>query len=199
VLTRIALPWLVLPPAVLLIAAQFKPVYELMYVEYCLPAVALLVGAGLAALGWPLRFAALGLVVLLGLPAQLALRQPLAGGYVRSTAQFLAAHEQPGDAVYYPGTGGVPAFDLTYPHGFAGLREIQLDQTPAQARLLAGTSMPAAVVERRLSGVRRLWLVEESSAWVNPPFRLGPDFRLALSWRRSEMRVRLYVRVPAGH
>ena len=57
-LTWVALPWLLLPPAVLLIAAEFKPVYEFMYLEYCLPAVALLVGAGLAAsagrCGWPL-------------------------------------------------------------------------------------------------------------------------------------------------
>jgi mannosyltransferase len=59
-LTAAALPWMVLPPAILLIAAQFKPVYELRYLEYCLPAVALLVGAGIASVGWPLRFAVSG-------------------------------------------------------------------------------------------------------------------------------------------
>jgi len=48
-------------------------------------------------------------------------------------------------------------------------------------------------------GVRRLWLVEESSAWENPPFRLAPYFRLALSWQRSEMWVRLDVRVRTGN
>jgi mannosyltransferase len=193
-LSWIAVPWLLLPPAALLIAAEFKPVYEFMYVEYCLPAVALLVGAGIAALGWPLRFAALGLVVALGLPAQIALRQPLAGGFIRSTAQFLAAHEKPGDAVYYPGPGGVPAWNITYPGGFGGLRQIQLDQAPAQAGLLAGTSEPLPVIQQRLTSVRRLWIVEETSAWLNPPLRLGPDFRLALSWQRNQMRVRLYVR-----
>ena len=152
-LSWIAVPWLLLPPAALLIAAEFKPVYEFMYVEYCLPAVALLVGAGIAALGWPLRFAALGLVAALGLPAQVALRQPQAGGFIRSTAQFLAAHEKPGDAVYYPGPGGVPAWDITYPRGFAGLRGIQLDQPAAQAGLLAGTSEPR-VRHRTAAGER---------------------------------------------
>lgn len=195
-LTWVALPWLVLPPAALLIAAEFKPVYQLMYLEYCLPAVALLVGAGLAAVGWPLRFAALGLIVVLGLPAQYALRQPLAGGFIRATAQFLARHERPGDAVYYPGPGGgVPTWNITYPDGFAGLREIQLDQTAAQAGRLVGTSLPLPVIEHRLADVRRLWLVEERQTWLNPPFSLRPGFRLALSWQRNQMQVRLYVRV----
>ena len=201
-LTWVALPWLLLPPAVLLIAAEFKPVYEFMYLEYCLPAVALLVGAGLAAVGWPLRLAAFGLVVILGLPAQFFLRTPLAGGYIRATAQFLAQHERPGDAVYYPSFGGgVPTWNITYPDGFAGLRVIQLDQTAAQAGRLVGTSLPLPVIERRLQGVRRLWVVEESPSWVIPRMRLGPDFRQVLSWHHNQMRARLYVRVrpPAPH
>jgi hypothetical protein len=36
--------------------------------------------------------------------------------------------------------------------------------------------------------------VEETKAWLNPPLRLGPDFRLELSWQRNQMRLRLYVR-----
>jgi len=201
-LTWVALPWLLLPPAVLLITAEFKPVYEFMYLEYCLPAVALLVGAGLAAIGWPLRLAAFGLVVILGLPTQFFLRTPLAGGYIRATAQFLAQHERPGDAVYYPSfVGGVPTWNITYPDGFAGLRVIQLDQTAAQAGRLVGTSLPLPVIEQRLQGVRRLWVVEESPSWVIPRLRLGSDFRQVLSWHHNQMRARLYVRVrpPATH
>lgn len=195
-LTWVALPWLMLPPAILLFAAEFKPVYEFMYVEYCLPAVALLVGAGLAAVGRPLRLAAFGLVVVLGIPAQLLLRTPVAGGYIRATAQFLDQHERPGDAIYYPSfRGGVPTWNITYPDGFAGLRVIQLDKTAAQAGGLVGTSLPLPVIEHRLQSVRRLWLVEESPSWVRPPFSLSPDFRPALSWHRNQMRIRLYVRV----
>lgn len=195
-LTWVALPWLVLPPAILLIAAEFKPVYEFMYLEYCLPAVALLAGAGLAAAGRPLRLAAFGLVVILGLPAQFFLRTPLAGGYIRATAQFLAQHERPGDAVYYPSFhGGVPTWNITYPDGFARLRVIQLDKTAAQAGRLVGTSLPLPVVEQRLQSVRRLWVVEECPSWVRPPFSLSPDFRQALSWHHNQMWIRLYVRV----
>jgi len=195
-LTWVALPWLLLPPAVLLIVAEFKPVYEFMYLEYCLPAVALLVGAGLAAVGRPLRLAAFALVVILVLPAQFFLRTSLAGGYIRATAQFLAQHERPGDAVYYPSFGGgVPTWNITYPDGFARLRVIQLDKTAAQAGRLVGTSVPLPVIEQRLQSVRRLWVVEESPSWVTPPFSLSPDFRQALSWHHNQMRVRLYVRM----
>jgi len=195
-LTWVTVPWLLFPPAVLLIAAEFKPVYELMYLEYCLPPAALLAGAGLAALGRPLRLAALGLVVALGLPAQFHLRTPLAGGYIRSTAQFLAQHERPGDAVYYPSfRGGVPTWNITYPDGFAGLRVIQQDETAAQAGRLVGTSLPLPVIEQRLKSVRRLWIVDMSQRWENPPFSLGPDFRQALSWHHNQMWIRLYVRV----
>jgi len=44
----LALPWLVLPPAILLIASQVHPVYNSRYVTFCLPALALLEAAGLA-------------------------------------------------------------------------------------------------------------------------------------------------------
>jgi hypothetical protein len=144
----------------------------------------------------PLRLAAFSLVVILGLPAQLFLRTPLAGGYIRATAQFLDQHERPGDAVYYPSFhGGVPTWNITYPDGFGGLRVIQLNKTAAQAGRLVGTSLPLPVIEQRLQSVRRLWLVEESPSWVTPPFSLGPDFRQVLSWHRNQMRIRPYVRV----
>lgn len=197
-LTWVAAPWLVLPPAVLLTVAEFRPVYEFMYLEYCLPAAALLVGAGLAAIGRPLRLAALGLVVALGLPAQFHQRTPLAGGYIAATARFLAQHERPGDAVYYPSPGGsvsVPTWNIAYPDGFGGLRVIQQDETAAQAGRLVGTSLPLPVVEQRLKSVRRLWVVEMSRSWQSPPFSLRPDFRQALSWHHNQMWVRLYVRV----
>src|ERR1700678_1204696 len=43
----IALPWLVVPPFLLIVVSYVKPVYYERYVEFCLPALAILVGAGL--------------------------------------------------------------------------------------------------------------------------------------------------------
>jgi mannosyltransferase len=50
-LLTLAVPWLVLPPALLLAASQITPLYTLRYVVFCGPAGALLAGAGLAAAG----------------------------------------------------------------------------------------------------------------------------------------------------
>ena len=46
----IALPWLVVPPFLLIAGSYIKPVYVERYVEFCLPALAILVGAGLVGL-----------------------------------------------------------------------------------------------------------------------------------------------------
>ena len=52
-LLALCLPWLVLPPAVLIGVSFASPVYTFRYVLFCAPAAALLAGAGLAALRWP--------------------------------------------------------------------------------------------------------------------------------------------------
>ena len=48
----VALPWLVLPPAILLGISQIHPLYNFRYVVFCLPAVALLGADGLSWLAW---------------------------------------------------------------------------------------------------------------------------------------------------
>ena len=50
-LPELAVPWLVVPPALLIGISFATPLYVPRYVLYCLPAAALLAGAGLAALG----------------------------------------------------------------------------------------------------------------------------------------------------
>jgi mannosyltransferase len=59
-LSALAVPWLLVPPALLLEASRITPLYTLRYVLFCVPAGALLAGTGLAAacravatgLGW---------------------------------------------------------------------------------------------------------------------------------------------------
>ena len=50
-LPELAVPWLIVPPALLIGISFATPLYVPRYVLYCLPAAALLAGAGLAALG----------------------------------------------------------------------------------------------------------------------------------------------------
>jgi mannosyltransferase len=174
VLGWLAVPWLVLPPLVLLAASEVKPVYSSRYIVFCLPAVALLAGAGLAALGWAARAAALALIVLLAMPAQLALRAPRAD--LAAAASMLAARQRPGDAVIFPGKS-IPPWYLVYPWAFGRLREIGMAQSGAVAGRLYAPSVPPPVMRARERGIGRIWVVE-IGGWQDPAGYLAPGFQL---------------------
>ena len=94
-LLRLSVPWLLLPPVLLILASEIKPVYVARYVVFCLPALALLAGAGLAALGRYWRIAALSVLALLTLPMQQAIRQPAGhGDDIRAAASVAAGTGQ---------------------------------------------------------------------------------------------------------
>jgi mannosyltransferase len=189
-LTWLAAPWLVLPPLILVAASVIQPVYFSRYLTYCLPAVALLAGAGLAAMRWPLRACALALVVALVAPTQLAMRAP--GGGMQMVAQFLSAHRRPGDAIVYP-EASIPPWYLAYPEGFAQLRDISMAETPAAAGRLFGDTVPLPVLQRREESVRRIWILPVPG--TNPAPYLAPGFRLAHEWKlRGYQPVLLYTR-----
>ena len=202
-LTWLALPWLLLPPLLLVALSEIKPVYSFRYLAFCLPAVALLVGAGLAALGWTVQAAAFALIVALAAPAQLSMRVPGSGsgGGLQAAAQVLSSQERPGDAVIYPGGRSIPPWYLAYPQAFRPLRDIGLWRSGAAAGDLYGTSVPVSVLLRRERGVRRIWVVEWSQSWQNPAAYLTPSFRLARTWRpdHGQAGLALYQRSPAGN
>jgi mannosyltransferase len=178
-LAWLAWPWLVLPPVMLLAASAITPVYFSRYVTYCLPAVALLAGAGLAALRWPVRVVILALVVALVVPEQFAMRVP--GGGVRAVAEFLSAHQRPGDAIIYP-EPSIPPWYLAYPDGLGQLRDISLDQTPGARGTLNAGVVPWPLLERRERSVRRIWVVPVLGG-RDPAAYLAPGFRLAHEWK----------------
>ncbi len=193
-LTWLAVPWLVLPPATLLLVSQLKPVYSGRYVVFCLPAAALLAGAGLAALSWPARAAAFALLIALVLPSQLAQRVP--GNGMRAAAQVLRARQQPGDAVIWPGTGIQPWY-LAYPDGFRQLREIGMAQSGAASGRLYGIRVPSGVLAWRECRVRRIWAVE-TVAPQNPAAFVDRGFRLAYRWQAPNGSVKLWLYRRAG-
>ncbi|HEX4061226.1 MAG TPA: glycosyltransferase family 39 protein [Streptosporangiaceae bacterium] len=188
----LALPWLVLPPAILLAVSEIMPVYYPRYITYCLPAVALLVGCGLATLRLPVRAVAFALVLALALPAQLALRVPNQGMLVAS--RFLSAHEKPGDAWVYP-LGLIPPWLQAYPEGFSSLRDIGLDQTAAVAGRLYATAVPPAVLKQRELGVQRIWVVGADRYVQSPGGDISSAFHLEHRWAlQGHLTVWLYVR-----
>jgi mannosyltransferase len=199
-LLSLALPWLLLPPAILLTASVIHPVYIFRYIVYCVPAAALLIGAALAALGRYAGPVAFAVIVLAGLHSQLAERR--ADGHdvnIRRADHLVARYERPGDALLNisaqtgPRKGsGERTLEGAYPYGLARLRDISAGVSPQQSATLGGTYASAAVIGQRLTHVTRLWVVE----WTAPepvPALDGLGFRLIHSWDIKGLWLRLYT------
>ncbi len=190
----LSVPWLFLPPAVLLLASEVKPVYVYRYVVFCLPALALLAGGGLTVIGRYWRIAGLGVLVISTLPAQQALRGHAGhGDNIRAAAQVLRQQAKPGDAVVWfkPGFRDLGA---VYPYGFTALRDIGLKDSATAAGNLSGTEVALPVLERRLRGQTRVWLVEVDRNQPDPAVIGSPRFRLIRVWQIHSLTLRLYGR-----
>ena len=195
-LAQLALPWLAIPPVIMLAVSQAMPVYNFRYVLFCVPALALLAGLGLAALGRVWRAGAAILILALAVPPQLTTRVPGTG--MRQAASFLAAAERPGDAIVYPGTD-IPPWYLAYPAGFARLDNIGMARSPAASGRLYGVSVPLALLKQREQHARRIWVVEMES-WQDPARYLSSGFRLRHAWQldHGRLRIWLYQREPSA-
>jgi mannosyltransferase len=191
----LCLPWLILPPAILLIGSLITPLYTFRYVLLCMPAVALLAGAALSALGWVAGTAALVVIALLGVPAQLKARGPDGhGDNVRQADRIVAAHARPGDAVL---EFKAENFAQAYPYGIRQLIPVAQAKTPIQSATLVGTFLPDPVVRQRLTRVSRVWVVEYGHR--TPLVILsGLPFRLVHVWRTSDIWLYLYAYSPGG-
>jgi mannosyltransferase len=175
----ITLPWLMLTPAALLTVSAVVPVYVERYVIFCMPAMALLAASGMIWLAAQARLTSAGrrFPALAGLvPAVLliviaaALVHPqhairTSGARLddlASVAAVVAAHEQPGDVIFYmPWNTQVVA--LAYPGPFAKLRNIGLGRSAVASATLEGVRASAPALASRFTRVRRLWTVR----WTN--------------------------------
>jgi mannosyltransferase len=196
----LALPWLIAPPALLLSAAVVAiPDYAPRYVAYCLPALALPVGVGLAGVTVVPRVLALLLIAGLGLPTQVAERQVDGhGDDIRVAADIIAAGERPGDGVLYDCPSchypDMPReFAFGYPAAFGRLDDVGLAQSPAVSGTLRGTETDQATLDRRLAGVRRVWLVETGGRVVPAPLAAS-GLRLVVVRQAGDITVALYQR-----
>jgi mannosyltransferase len=179
----IAVPWLVVPPFGLIAASFVKPVYYVRYVEFCLPALAIVAGAGLTGLirlaartplsrlrlAWlPAALVIAVLAALLAGPQQ-AIRQSAARpDNLRRAAAIVAAREQPGDMVFYiPGTMHV--LGTGYPAPFLRLRDIAAGKSAIASASLTGKEITSpAELKSRFTGVRRVWVVTGASTYKFP-------------------------------
>jgi len=186
------------------------------YIEFCLPALAILAGAGLVGL---IRFAAatpLGRVRLAWLPAALviaglaallagpqqAIRQTAARpDNLRLASEIVAAHEQPGDVVFYiPRTMRV--LGTGYPAPFLRLRDIALARSAIASATLTGTEITSpALLKSRFTDASRVWVVTGASNYTFPAPSTSMDKeKMALlagmhilhRWQAGEVMLTLY-------
>jgi mannosyltransferase len=221
----IALPWLVVPPFVLVAVSFVKPVYYVRYIEFCLPALAILAGAGLTGLirlaaVTPLRWSRLGrwrlglkwlpavlavavLAALLAGPQQAIRRTAARPDNLRLASAIVAAHEQPGDVVFYlPATMHV--LGTAYPAPFARLRDIALNKSAIASGTLTGTEITSpARLKSRFTDVRRVWVVTGASTYKFPKastpmgkeklaLLAGAGMRILHRWQAGEVMLTLY-------
>ena len=217
----IALPWLVVPPFVLIATSFVKPVYYVRYVEFCLPALAILAGAGLTGLirlatvaplgrfrlgrfrlAWlPAALVVTVLAVLLAGPQQAARQTAARPDNLRLASAIVAAHEQPGDVVFYiPATMHV--LGTGYPAPFSRLRDIARSRSAIASGTLTGTEITSpAEIKSRFTDVRRVWVVTGASNYRFPtPSTPADREKMALlagmhilnRWQAGEVMLTLY-------
>ena len=217
----IALPWLAVPPFVLIATSFVKPVYYVRYVEFCLPALAILAGAGLTGLirlatvaplgrfrlgrfrlAWlPAALVVAVLAVLLAAPQQAARQTAARPDNLRLASAIVAAHEQPGDVVFYiPATMHV--LGTGYPAPFGRLRDIARKESATASATLTGTEITSpAEIKSRFTDVRRVWVVTGASNYRFPtPSTPADREKMALlagmhilnRWQAGEVMLTLY-------
>jgi mannosyltransferase len=218
-MATVAVPWLVVPGAILIAVSQIHPVFDARYIVFCLPALALLTAAGLAGMihlamrvPWPAAGsvlawlpAALILVALVALVAgpQLSVRSAASRpDHLRAASAILATHAHRGDAVLYlPANRRV--FSMAYPAPFRRLRDVALAASPVTADNLIGTDVPPAALQARFAAVGRVWVISGRTQrlFLHPAGRvekaevaLLEPFDLIRRWYAGDVMLSLYRR-----
>lgn len=206
-LLRVALPWLAVPPAALLALSYVEPVFVARYVLICLPALALLVAAGLSA-GPRLVTVPAGLALLaLTLAVQPTLRAPDNKWHdLTPIVAALRAEAVAGDG-YLVTPGGTRALASAYPQVFGPMADLALLTPGARRGTLHGREVGQEELLRRVGGAARVWVVRrlngDSAADRRARSHVALVRRAGLTvvagrWSAKNMRLSLHVK-PAVH
>ena len=184
-LTVLALLWLVLPTAVLLVAnALVVPTYNVRYLAPSTPAAAILIALGIAALAraampaWRTAVT-VGLAIVLTAtcaPGYLHQRTPWAkdgGSDLQAVASFVRDHASPGGIVVFdqstkPSRSPRLALDL-YPGDFTAVTDVALSTPYADRGGLWDRVIPNRATWARLGGAADVWAIELGKASAGVP------------------------------
>ena len=170
-------PWIVVPViGVLTISMLVTPMYTARYFAFTTPAVAIAIGASIAAFAqqWT-RIAAIGLLALLIAPIYLSQRGPTAknGTDWQQAAAIIQAHAKPGQDIYYGparpnATVSMRKISAAYPAVLSQLHDITLEKTGTQAANLWGENYPISHAAPQLATTSTLWAVREHPGYPSP-------------------------------
>ncbi|MEV0177320.1 glycosyltransferase family 39 protein [Streptomyces sp. NPDC050803] len=217
----VALPLMVVPPGLLMLVSQVRPMYDDRYVLYAMAGAPLLVAVGAdrvagavagLRIGGRVQGAAGALALLLvflhHLPLHREDRTPDRRPDNLAAVSSLAGRQiGPGEPVLFvPSIGRRAA--VAYPAGFRAAWDIALRESGAWSGTLYGREVGAGEMRRRLAGVARVWVVAEpyalGSRWSprNPGERaklavVGEQFVPRAEHARGGVTLRLYERRPA--
>ncbi|MCM2575769.1 glycosyltransferase family 39 protein [Streptomyces meridianus] len=209
----LALPLLVLPPALLFAVSQLHPVYAERYVLFALPGFCLLVAAGIErmadavtpwAVAMPLTAALLVAFTFGGqFGTHLYLRSPESRpDDQRAVARLVQRSAEPRDAILFLG-GDRRKAAVAYPDAFAGLDDVALDRSPARSGTLYGTELAPERLHAAMADVRRVWVLEGAGteratgrrpAGERAKEALLADFHSEREERTRGARLNLFVR-----
>jgi mannosyltransferase len=214
-LGKVALPWLVLPPAILIVVSRIHtPIYDGRYVLFCLPAISLLAAGGLTGLGrviapllapagWigaavPILIAGIIAALLIGPQQQVRLTAARPDN-LAAAATFISPREQRGDAIMYlPWDAKVVS--QAYPAAYARLRDLAQRKSPRASATLRGTTVSVPVLARRFASVSRLWVIQlggdrfRNTRLDQEERRLLRQLRQVGMWHISDVTLTLFVR-----
>jgi mannosyltransferase len=208
-LVAIAVPWIVVP-FVLVIAFSLlvTPIYTARYYSFTTPAVALLIGTSIAALGrrWQ-RVVAVAVLAVLVLPIYVSQRGPTSknGTDWEQAAQIIQQRAKPGQDIYYgpvrPGST-VPMSKVAdaYPAVLSTLHNITLKQTGVQSAMLWDSQWPLSHAVSTLRTTPLLWAVTQHYGTPSPASTTQEKYieaqglHLVHIWRGSSTDVMLFTR-----
>jgi mannosyltransferase len=208
-LAELSLPWILVPPVLLVGTSLISPIFTTRYVLMCIPAVALLGGMALVALGRVAGPVGLAVVLLAGVTTQVAERTPSGhGDNIRGIDQIIRTDMHPGDVVLYTNPNS-ESFSAAYPYGLAQLPDVAIKEAADPSGTLAGTFVGRSTLRARLRQAPRVWVVEINNCLSEPqmvslsalpqgPALVGLPLSFVNIWHRGADWLLLYKHVRHG-
>jgi mannosyltransferase len=208
-LLTVTLPWIFLPFVLIIgFSLVVTPIYTARYFSFTTPAVALLMGASIAAIStqWK-RIAAVLLIAALALPVFISQRGPTSKNDTdwQQAAAVIQKYAKAGQDIYYgpitPGSSlSTSKLRDAYPAVVDTLHDITLKKTGTQNNALWDSQYPLTQARATLQTTSTLWVVLEHYGLPSPASTTQEKYiernglHLAKAWRGPSTDVLLFTR-----